>query len=173
VVTLPAALLVMIWWQRGRVDWRRDVQPLLPWFVLGGAACLVTLSVEHKLLAGIGAAFTLTPLERLLLAGRAFWFYLCELLWPVGLTFFYPRWVVNTSVWWQYLYPLAGVILAVGLWSMARRQRGPLAAFLCFAGTLVPVLGFFNVEWFVFCYVAVHQEFLTIIAACGWSGWAS
>ena len=28
--TLPAALLVVLWWQRGRLSWRRDVLPLVP-----------------------------------------------------------------------------------------------------------------------------------------------
>src|SRR4029079_16547659 len=36
-VTLPAALLVILWWQRGRVEWRRDVVPLVPFFALGAA----------------------------------------------------------------------------------------------------------------------------------------
>ena len=35
--TLPAALLVVVWWQRGRVDWRRDGRPLIP-FVAAGVA---------------------------------------------------------------------------------------------------------------------------------------
>lgn len=33
--TLPPALLVLMWWRRGRLEWRRDVLPLVPWFVLG------------------------------------------------------------------------------------------------------------------------------------------
>ncbi len=164
VVTLPAVLLVVAWWRRSRIDWRRDVLPLLPWFVIGGAVCLITLSVERRLLAGIGAAFTLGPVERVLLAARAFWFYLGELIWPVGLTFFYPKWVVSSAAAWAYLFPLAAATLAGGLWYLARRWRGPLAAFLCFAGTLVPVLGFFNVEWFVFSYVADHLQYFSILA---------
>jgi len=35
VATLPAALLVIIWWRRGRIEWRHDVVPLLPFFVAG------------------------------------------------------------------------------------------------------------------------------------------
>ncbi|HUL55182.1 MAG TPA: hypothetical protein VLT83_17395, partial [Opitutaceae bacterium] len=38
--TLPAALLVVIWWTRGRLSWARDVRPLLPWLALGGTAGL-------------------------------------------------------------------------------------------------------------------------------------
>ena len=29
--TLPAALLVVFWWRRGRVEWKRDVLLLVPW----------------------------------------------------------------------------------------------------------------------------------------------
>jgi tetratricopeptide (TPR) repeat protein len=163
VFTLPAVLLVVAWWRRARLDFRQDVRPLLPWFALGGAVSLITISVEGTLLAGVGAAFTLTPVERILLAGRAFWFYLGELFWPVGLTFYYPKWEVTGGAWWQYLYPLAAAALAAWLWVLARRRRGPLAAFLCFAGTLVPILGFFNVEWFVFSYVADHLQYLSIL----------
>ena len=32
--SLPAALLVIFWWQRGTLAWRRDVWPLAPFFVL-------------------------------------------------------------------------------------------------------------------------------------------
>ena len=35
--TLPAALLVVFWW-RGRLSWRRDVLPLVPFFLLAAAA---------------------------------------------------------------------------------------------------------------------------------------
>ena len=164
VVTLPAALLVVAWWQRGRLDWRRDVRPLLPWFALCVVMSAVTLVVEHRLLAGIAADLALTPVQRLLTAGRALWFYAGKLAWPAGLTFFYPRWTVDPSAAWQYLFPLAAIALAAGLWFLARRQRGPLAAFLCFAGTLSPVLGFFNVEWFVFSYVADHLQYLSSVA---------
>jgi hypothetical protein len=33
--TLPGALLVIFWSQRGRLSWRKDVLPLVPWFLLG------------------------------------------------------------------------------------------------------------------------------------------
>src|SRR5262249_52487082 len=33
--TLPAVLLVIFWWRRGRLEWKRDVLPLVPWFALG------------------------------------------------------------------------------------------------------------------------------------------
>ena len=39
-----------------------------------------------------------TLIQRLAIFGRAFWFYLGTLAWPVGLMFAYPRWSVNMTV---------------------------------------------------------------------------
>ena len=120
--TLPAALLVVFWWQRGRLSWRRDVLPLLPFFALGAAAGVFTALVERKLGGAEGAAFDFTIVERCLIAGRAIWFYLGKLFWPADLIFIYPRWHVSQAVWWQYLFPLAALLLLAGLWAIRRRM---------------------------------------------------
>jgi tetratricopeptide (TPR) repeat protein len=168
--TLPAALLVVAWWQRGRLEWRRDVQPLLPWFVLGAAGGLLTAYFERKLIGAEGADFALGFLERGLLAGRVVWFYAGKLLWPVNLTFIYPRWGVDAAVWWQWLFPLAGLGLLAVLFRWRTRSRGPLAAALLFGGSLFPVLGFFNVFPFLYSYVADHFQYLASLAAFALAG---
>ena len=159
--TLPAVLLVIFWWQRGRLTWKRDVLPLLPWFALGISAGLFTAWVEKTFVGARGADFLLTPLQRVLIAGRAICFYAGKLLWPVNLTFFYPHWNIDPAVWWQWLFP-AGVVAAsaIGLVLAARRYRGPLASLLIFSGTLFPVLGFLNVYPFRYSYVADHFQYL-------------
>jgi tetratricopeptide (TPR) repeat protein len=162
--TLPMALLVIFWWQRGRLDWRRDMRPLLPWVALGAAAGLFTAWVERTLVGAQGAAYALTDAQRFLLAGRAIWFYAGKLLWPGNLIFSYPRWKLDAAAPWQYAYPLGVVAVAIGLCLLARRYRGPLAAFLLFAGTLFPVLGFFNIYPFLFSYVADHFQYLASLA---------
>jgi protein O-mannosyl-transferase len=158
--TLPGALLVVFWWQRGRLSWRRDVLPLMPFFLLGAVAGLFTAWVEHELIGAQGADFELPLLERCLLAGRVVWFYLGHLVWPSDLIFIYPRWVVSRYVWWQWLFPVAGLLLVAGLWAIRRLSRGPLAGLLFFVGTLTPVLGFFNVYPFKFSFVADHFQYL-------------
>jgi len=105
--TLPAALLVIAWWRRGRLSWRNDVQPLLVWLILGVAAGLGSSWFERTQIGASGGDFTLGALERGLLAGRVVWFYFGKLLWPVGLTFFYPRWTIDAGVAWQWLFPAA------------------------------------------------------------------
>ena len=158
--TLPAALLVILWWKRGRLGWKRDVLPLLPMFVLGGCGGVVTAWIERTSIGARGPDFALTLGQRLLLAGRAIWFYAGKLLWPGTLIFTYPRWTLDTREWWQWLFPAGVLGLTVALGLAARRHRGPLAGFLIFAGTLFPVLGFLNVYPFIFSFVADHFQYL-------------
>jgi tetratricopeptide (TPR) repeat protein len=158
--TLPAALLVVLWWKRGRLKWRSDVLPLVPWLCAGAAAGAMTAWMERTYVGARGGAFSLSLAERLLVAGRAVWFYLGKLLWPADLVFVYPRWTIDARAGWQYAFPVAAVIATGILYSMRNRSRGPLAAALLFAGTLFPALGFINVYPFVFSYVADHFQYL-------------
>ena len=158
--TLPAALLVVLWWRQGSLSWRRDAVPLIPWFIVGAASGLFSGWVERTYVGAQGSAFSLSLLERCLLAGRAFWFYLGKLLWPADLIFIYPHWDVSSAEFWQYLFPLGALALAAVLWLIRGRSRGPLAAFLFFAGSLFPTLGFFNLYAFIYSYVADHWQYL-------------
>jgi tetratricopeptide (TPR) repeat protein len=158
--TLPGALLVMFWWKRGRLSWKRDATPLVPFFVLGAGFGMLTARWELEFNNCVGADFEFTLVERALIAGRAVWFLLGKLFWPANLTFIYPRWQINAGVWWQYLFPIGGAAFLASLWAMRRRFRGPLAAMLFFCGTLFPVLGFFNLYTFRFSLVANHYQYL-------------
>jgi tetratricopeptide (TPR) repeat protein len=161
--SLPAALLVVFWWKRGKLDWKRDAVPLVPWFVIGAAAGLTTAWVERRYIGAQGAAFSLSPLQHFLLAGRMLCFYAAKAILPVNLMFFYPHWDVDPGVWWQYLFPMGVLAAAAGLILFARKNRGPLAALCFFAGTLFPVLGFLNVYPFVYSWVADHFQYLALL----------
>jgi tetratricopeptide (TPR) repeat protein len=161
--TLPPALLVVGWWREGRLEWRRDIGPLLPWFLLGAAMGLFSAWVEKVHIGADGAEFALTFGQRCLLAGRIAWFYAGKLLWPANLAFIYPRWTIDTGEAWQWLFPLGALALLAGLWALRRRTRGPLAAALFFGGALFPTLGFFNVYAFLFSFVADHWQYLPSI----------
>ena len=162
--TLPAALLVLFWWKRGRLEWRRDVRPLVPWFVLAAASGLFTAWVERRIIGAEGAEFDLGVAQRLLLAPRVVLFYLSKLLWPRDLIFTYPRWTIDTHAAWQYFFPLALAALLAGGWMLRRHTRAPLASLLIFGGSLFPVLGFFNVYPFRYSYVADHFQYLASLA---------
>jgi len=158
IASLPAALLVIFWWQRGKLSWRRDALPLVPFFIAGIGSGLFTAWMERTFVGAQGAEYNFSIVERFLIAGRAMWFYLAKLCWPANLSFMYARWNVSQAVWWQYLFPAAALLVAgVLVW---RRWRGPLAALLFFAGTLFPALGFVNVFPFRYSFVADHFQYL-------------
>ena len=159
-VTLPAALLVVFWWKRGRLSWKQDALPLVPFFVAGLAAGLVTVLLERSLYGARGAEFGFPFIERCLIAGHAIWFHLGKLLWPADLLFIYPRWQISQAAWPQYLYLAAVLALLAGLWRLRHRSRAPLAALLLFIGALFPTLGFFNVCTFRYTFVNDHHQYL-------------
>jgi Flp pilus assembly protein TadD len=163
IATLPMSLLAVFWWKRGKIEWKNDIVPLLPFFAVGIVYGLFTAWVERKFIGAEGSAFTFTIIERCLIAGRATWFYLSKIFFPVNLIFIYPRWNVNQAVWWQYLFPVAALTLAGILWLLRNCSRAPMATFLCFTVTLFPVLGFFNVYPFRFSFVADHFQYCTCI----------
>jgi len=169
--TLPAAILVALWWRRGKLSLKSDVLPLIPWFALGAGVGLVTAWVERTYVGARGEAFAMGILERFLVAGRATWFYLGKLAWPSDLVFLYPRWSLDTGAAWQYLFPLGLFAVLGALFLLRGRGRGALAAALLYVGTLFPALGFVDVYPFVFSFVADHFQYLA--AALGLSAAAA
>ncbi len=157
---LVPALLVIAWWQRGRLEWRRDVRPLIGWLVTGAAYGLFTVWYERVYMNARGASFDQGLMERSLIAGRAVVFYARTLVWPTNLMFVNPRWQPDLTAAWQYAYPAAVGVVAGGLTWLARWRRGPLAAFLLYTGTLAPTLGFLNINWFNYSFVADHFQYL-------------
>ena len=159
VVTLPPTLLILIWWKRGRVR-KEDVVSVAPLLAMGLAAALLAVYVEHHYGGATGAAWQLSALERVLVAGRALWFYAAKLVWPVNLLSVYPRWQISTGEWWQYLYPAGAAALVGVLWLWrGRLGRGPLAAVLCFGMLVSPLVGIFNVAYHLYSFVADHFQY--------------
>ena len=163
IAPLPAIILAVLWWRRGRLRLRDDVVPSLPFFGLGIGAGLFTAWVERNFVGAQGTAFQLSILQRCLIAARDFWFYLFKLLWPVKLTFIYPRWQISGAIWWQYLFPLTLILLLALIWRLRKKNRGPLAAVLVFLGLLFPALGFINVYPFIYSFVADHFQYLACV----------
>ena len=161
--SLPAALLLIRWWQKGRLHWR-DARPLIPFFALGASLGMLTAWLEQHYVEAQGAQWSFTFLERCLIAGRAICFYAAKLFWPDKLAFIYPRWNIDAHSLAQWIFPIAVIVIAVALWCARRRLgRGPLLALLFFIGTLFPALGFFNVFPFRYSFVADHFQYLASV----------
>jgi tetratricopeptide (TPR) repeat protein len=162
--SLPAAILLIGWWQRGQVRWRADVLPSLPFFALAFGLCAVTAWLEKHHVGAQGPEFDLTFPQRCLVAGHAFWFYLGKLFWPAHLCFVYPRWQPNPGSVWQWLYPVTALGALFTLWlARGRIGRGPVTALLFYVGTLFPVLGFMNAYGMRYSFVWDHWVYLSAL----------
>jgi tetratricopeptide (TPR) repeat protein len=171
--SLPVALLAVMVWRRDRLVWR-DILPLAPMLVIGLCAGVLTSYMERHFIHAEGAEWSLSALQRVLIAGRVPWFYLSKLLLPVRLTFFYPRWHVHPGAAWQWLFPVSTATFITSLWMLRGAiGRGAFAAVFYFGVTLFPALGFVNVFPFRYSFVADHFQYLasigplTLIAAGG------
>ncbi|MBI3324760.1 MAG: tetratricopeptide repeat protein [Candidatus Omnitrophica bacterium] len=158
--TLPAALLLILWWKRGRLG-RSEILPVVPMLLVGAAMGLMTAWLEKHRAGAQGPEWALSAVERCLIAGRAVWFYAGKLVWPRSLMFIYPRWRLEPASLFQWLYPAAAVALVLALWALRKQiGRAPPAAALFFAGTLAPALGFFDVYPMRYSFVADHFQYL-------------
>lgn len=168
---LPAALLVLVWWKEGRLE-KRELRGIAPLFALAIPMGLVTIWSEQQHIGAGRLDLGLEPVDRILVAGRALWFYARQLAWPSELTFIYPRWSIDTRSLVAWSFPLAAVT-AIGIAWLARHRlgRGPLAIVLLFAGTLVPALGFIDVYPMQFSFVADHFQYLASLAPLAGVAW--
>ena len=163
VAILPGAILIVLWWKRGKVLWKRDLSPLIPFLIVGIAAGLLAAWMEREFAGAKGHAFDFSLPERAQIAGRAFWFYIGKLFWPTELVLIYPRWDVNRWTWSEFLFPVAAIGLFVLLWVVGRKRRWLLAGPLFFLLGIFPFLGFFNIRYFNLSFVADHFQYLPSI----------
>ena len=182
-VVLPLALLLCVWWERG--TWRRaDVLRIAPFLILAlGMSALTVIEQRGHIQRESTAEWNLGIGERLVVAGKAVWFYASKVLWPARLTFVYPRWNLDAASIWSWL-PLAGLVVGGVLLGVWRRQRWARAGmFGCgfFVLALLPVLGFVDVYYFRYSFVADHFQYLASLglislaaslgaAICEWTG---
>jgi protein O-mannosyl-transferase len=161
--TLPAALLLILWWQKRPITWQRLMQ-IAPFVALGLAMGLVSVWWERYHQGTRGETFDIGILDRILIASRALWFYLSKLVWPTNLTFSYPRWTISATNPFDYIWLLAAAALAAVIY-FARRYlgRGPEVAALFFVATLSPTLGLIMLYTFRFTFVADHYQYLACI----------
>jgi len=155
VSMLVPTLLVVSWWKTGSLT-RRDLIGVAPFILIGVPLAATTVWLEKANVFDDGPGLGLTPLDRVLIAGRAVWFYASKLVWPHPLAFFYTRWDVDPRQAWQWVFPVAGLIVAVAAIWLARWRRAPLAALACCAAALFPALGFVDVYPFRYSFVADH-----------------
>ncbi len=164
-VVLPLALLLCVWWERGRWN-RRDVVRTAPFFGLAAGMSALTIIEQRRRVLRVGAAeWQLGVGQRLVVAGKAIWFYAAKVLWPSRLTFVYPRWTVDAWSWRPWVPTAALVAVGVALWRCRNRAwcQAVLFGGGFFVVALLPVLGFFDVFYFRYSFVADHFQYLASV----------
>lgn len=161
--TLPAALMLILWLKHRPID-RSRVAQVVPFFVVGLAMGLLTMWWERHHQGTAGEVFAFGPLERVLLASRAAWFYVGKLLWPANLSFSYVRWTIDPADPLAYGWLAAGAVLGV-LILFARRSVGRSAevAAVFFVTTLSPLLGVIMLYTFHYSFVADHYQYFAMV----------
>src|SRR5204862_4506267 len=162
--TLPAALLLILWLRKTPIT-RQRLMPILPFVVLsiGMGSLAMWCERYHQGTTRTLVPF-LNPIERILVASRAVWFYLSKLIWPSNLTFIYEKWNISAAHLLDYTWLLAGIVLCVAIYFLRRyfgRSVEVAAAF--FVATLSPVLGFIMLFTFRYTFVADHYQYLACI----------
>ena len=161
-VMLPTILLLVVWWERRRWE-RADLLRLAPFMAMSLGMSVLTIAEQRNHVIGAGVSeWELGFMERCLVAGKDLWFYAIKLLWPEPLIFVYPRWNVHQISVIDWL-PLVGVVaVALILWRLRRNAVAiaTLVTFAYFIQAVLPVLGFFDVYYFRYSFVADHFNYL-------------
>ncbi len=164
VVMMPLILLVLAWWERGRIT-RTDVRRVIPFFLISLLLGLVTVYFQYHAAIGETVVRPGGFLSRLAGAAWAVWFYLYKVLIPVRLSMIYPLWNIAPRQPLAWL-PLLGLAAAIGLAWRYRMSwgRSLLAAAAHFVLMLLPVLGFVDMAFFRLSLVSDHLQYAAMIA---------
>ncbi len=154
-VTLPVALLIIVWWQHGRVT-RRDLISVAPFLVIGAGIALFDVLISRSMVR----SSDLTLIERLFLAPRIAGFYLWKLVLPINLTAIYPLWETRVGATGMTALLGGGALLVGGALRARAGHRGLLAALVFFLVTLAPLLGWVDFEYMVHSFVADRYVYL-------------
>jgi Flp pilus assembly protein TadD len=146
LVSVPLLLLALDVWplqRRPRASWRSLAMEKIPFAVLAGAACAVTLvAQESQGAVGSFARFPLTlRVENAIVSCAA---YLVSTFWPSGLAVFYPypRSIPAWSI-------VAAAVAIAGItwlaWRIRRRHPFLVAGWVWYLVALIPVIGIVQV----------------------------
>lgn len=158
VVMLPVVLLLILWWRDKQVH-RQDLIATIPFFALALVMGIVAMWFDwHHSVAG-EVVRNDSLLARLAGAGWIAWFYIGKMLWPTNQSVIYPRWQfqAHSILAWMPLFALAVMCL------LLRKRRGALVAVLCYLVLLFPFLGFFDISFMAYSYVADHWAYVALI----------
>jgi len=171
LVTLPFVLLLLDFWplkRFGEVRPARLVFEKVPLFILLIGSCVVTFIAQKS-----GGAIRFSEFNslyfRITNALVSYFEYLRNMLWPSGLSVFYPHPGNALPIW----KPLACtiVLVVVTIWVVKEIRRAPYLAvgWFWYLGTLVPVIGIVQVGEQAMADRYTYVPLIGIFIAIAWS----
>lgn len=177
-VTLPLVMLLADYYLLGRIDSARTLLSAalekIPFFAVSVLVAVATIVGQHK---GVLTApvETVTLYGRALVALRAFFAYLLNIIFPVGLSpiYPYPKAEEITILSWHYFLPLLAATALLILFAKGVRRKGWCQAlWLYYLVTLLPVIGIIQVgHQFMadrYSYLPSIAPFMAIGVSAGW-----
>jgi len=143
LVTLPFVLLLLDYWPLKRaIDSKRSIFKLvlekLPFIVLAAISSVITYSLQTK------TGIDILPLSaRISNAAVSYISYIGKMIYPAGLSVFYPYPPGGTTAWKITLAVIFLVVITIT--AILSKRRYMLVGWLWYLGTLVPVIGFVQV----------------------------
>ncbi len=169
VALMPVVwVLIRVW--KGRTWRRRDIVQLSGLMVIAVTLSLVTIWFQKYSAAAVGRDWSAGFVQRLAVAGHIVWFYIIKTLVPCGLAFVYPQWQIDASSPISYL-PWVGVVLValICLWRWNTWGRASFAGLGSYLVLVFPVLGFFNMFYMKYAWVADHWDYMPSMALIAWA----
>ncbi len=174
LVTLPCVMLLMDFWPLNRLrdvpSFARLVVEKLPFFLLVGASCTITILVQRQggAVQNLGDLSFVSRVENAVVSYAR---YLGKALWPTNLATPYPH-----PGDWPNLLTVGSVLLLVVISAVAwvSRRRWPflLGGWLWFLGMLVPVIGIVQVGAQSMADRYTYLPFIGIFFALVWTSHA-
>jgi tetratricopeptide (TPR) repeat protein len=166
ITTAPAPVLLLLisWWKDGK-DWRQRIVPLAPFVLVALSIGSICLWTERNISEAHGAEYEIPFAARWAIAGKAFFFYLGKLLWPLDSMAIYPRWEIRNLTFLSSLYPLSAFLFLLGLFFLRSRiGKGPFTAMALYLLALFPSLGFVDFAYMRLSFVADHFQYFACLA---------
>ncbi len=136
---------------------------LLPMLVIGFIIGFLFLQHEAALVNTINNQ---NLIEQISVVSRIFCFYIGKFVYPINLSFMYPKWADIGLIW--SLYPICVIVGMIFIYFRVKNMHGKgiaLGIFL-YVVNLIPVSGLLPLNYFRFAYVSNHFMYLPGIGLC-------
>jgi tetratricopeptide (TPR) repeat protein len=163
-------LLIQVWKRKPKPVKRTDIIAVIPFFAIALALTTVNLvwyaNQSHFEVAS-EAIRDDSWASRLVIGGKAFWFYFSKAMFPINLSFIYPRWTVYDPPPLEAWLPLGTLVLLVGASLLTAwknpRWLGWSLILLYILLMLAPVLGVFDIYQMRYTFVTDHWQYFALI----------